>query len=141
MRKYFSAPSYSKQVDAALLLVRLVVGVAFMFHGWGKIQNPMSWAGPDSAIPGILLALAALSEFGGGLALILGLLTRLAALGIACTMVGAVHMHLVVMGDPFVAMGGGRSYELAAVFLVIAVLFVAAGPGALSLDRKIFGGK
>src|ERR1044071_3379761 len=61
-----------------LLLIRLVVGSAFMLHGWGKIQHPFSWMGPESPVPGFFQLLAAISEFGGGLAWILGLLTPLA---------------------------------------------------------------
>ena len=123
-------------VSFALLLVRLVVGIAMMMHGWGKIQSPMSWMGAEAPVPGILQALAALSEFGGGLALILGLLTSLAMLGMACTMAVAVYVHAVTKGDPFV---GG--YELATVYLVIAILFIAVGPGKFALDTKIFGNK
>ena len=137
MKKLFAVREYPISVDAAFLFVRLVVGAAFMFHGWGKMQNPMGWMGPD--VPGILQAMAALSEFGGGLLLILGLLTRAGAAAIAATMTVAVLMHMAVMKDPFVHPTGGRSYELALTFLSIAVLFVLAGPGRYSLDRKIFG--
>lgn len=125
-------------VDVALLLVRLVVGIAFMHHGYGKIQHPMTWMGPDSAYPGIIQALAAISEFIGGGALALGFLTRIGAFGIICTMSVAVHLHLVKMGDPFVNTTGGSSYEPALVYLVIGVLFLFAGPGRFSLDQLIF---
>ena len=95
--------------------------------------------GPEAPVPGILQALAALSEFGGGLAWILGLLTPLASLGIAITMAVAFSLHAVVQGDPFVSATGGPSYELAAIYFCIALLLMAAGPGRVSLDRKIFG--
>lgn len=126
-------------VDVVLFGMRVIVGYAFMLHGWGKIQNPMSWMGAESPVPGIFQALAALSEFGGGLALILGLLTRLGSLGIAFTMSVAVLMHRFAWGDPFVNLKGGSSYELATVYLLIALLFVIGGAGRYSLDRKIFG--
>ena len=140
MRRLFAVPEHSTFADFALLLLRVVFGLAFMFHGWGKIQHPFNWMGPDSPFPGVLQGLAALSEFGGGLALILGLLTPLAALGIFCTMAVAFSFHAFVNGDPFVAMGPGQaSFEPAAVYLCIAVLLIALGPGRLSLDRMIFG--
>ena len=126
------------EVEVALLLVRLVVGIAFMHHGYGKIQHPMTWMGPDSAYPGIFQALAAISEFIGGAALALGFLTRIAAFGIVCTMSVAVYLHLVKLGDPFVNTTGGNSYELAMVYLIICVLFLFAGPGRFSLDKLIF---
>jgi putative oxidoreductase len=125
-------------VDIALLLVRLVVGIAFMHHGYGKIQHPMTWMGPQSTYPGIFQALSAISEFIGGAALALGFLTRIAAFGTICNMSVAVHLHLFTMGDPFVNTTGGGSYELALVYLVISVLFLFAGPGIFSLDQIIF---
>lgn len=125
--------------SGALLLLRLVCGVAFVLHGWGKIQNPFGWMGPDAQVPAIFQFLAALSEFGGGVAWILGLLTTLASFGMACTMAVAVVLHRFIMGDPFVNMTGGSSYELALVFFSVSVLFLLAGPGKLSLDAKIFG--
>src|SRR3989338_11516043 len=102
--------------STALLLLRLIVGAAFVLHGWGKIQHPFGWMGPEATIPGVFQFLAAISEFGGGLAWILGLLTPIASLGIGCTMTVAVYMHLIVRQDPFVNRTGGSSYEPALVY-------------------------
>lgn len=126
-------------VDFALMFLRLFVGYAFMVHGWGKMQNPMAWMGPEAPVPGFLQLLAALSEFGGGLALILGLLTRLGALGIFITMLVASSMHLFAMHDPMIATGQGSSAEPALNYLFISLLFLIAGPGRHSLDKMIFG--
>jgi putative oxidoreductase len=123
------------RVALGLLVLRVVAGAAFILHGWPKIQQPFNWMG--DAFPGWLQALAALAEFGGGVAWILGFLTPLASLGILCNMATAVHLHAVVKGDPFV--GKGASYELALVYLCLSVLFLLAGPGNLSLDRIVFG--
>jgi putative oxidoreductase len=131
----------SARVSAGLLLLRLVAGAAFLHHGYGKIQNPFGWMGPDAGFPGVFQALAAVSEFGGGLAWMLGLLTPLASCGLACTMAVAVWMHAAVLHDPFVALQGGRSYELASVYLCVAVLLLLAGPGRFSVDRVAFGEK
>jgi len=127
--------------SAALLLLRLIVGAAFVFHGWGKIQTPFGWNPPESPIfiPVVFQFLAAISEFGGGIALILGLLTPIGSLGIGCTMAVAVYLHSMVMKDPFVNMTGGSSYEPALVFLGIALVILVLGPGKFSLDKKIFG--
>jgi putative oxidoreductase len=119
----------------AILLLRLVAGLAFIQHGWPKIQQAFTWMGPEAAVPGFLQALAALSEFGGGMALVLGVLTRLAALGIACTMLVAIFMVHVPKGDPFVGRGG--SYELAAVYLAIMLVLLLRGAGQLSLDALL----
>ncbi len=101
MKKFFTPYNLPVSIDVALLLIRLVCGYAFILHGWNKIQNPFHWMGPDSATPAIFQALAALSEFGGGIALITGLIARLASLGILSTMAVAVYTHAVAMGDPF----------------------------------------
>ena len=94
--------------------------------------------GAGSAVSWDSQALAALAEFGGGLALIVGLLTRLASLGIISMMVVAIGMVHVPKGDPFVSQGG-PSWELAAVYLACAVLFLLLGPGRFSLDALAFG--
>lgn len=122
----------------ALLLLRLIVGVAFVIHGWQKIQNPLGWMGPQSPVPGFFQLLAAVSEFGGGIAWILGLLVSLASLGIGFTMAVAVSMHSMVLHDPFVNLTGGRSYELASAYLCVAILLLVMGPGRFSLDAKVF---
>ena len=139
LKRFFEVPQFSTFSDAALVLIRVVAGLAFMVHGWGKIQNPFGWMGPDAFAPGVFQALAAVAEFGGGLAWVLGLLMPLASLGIAATMAVAFSMHAIVWGDPFVASGGGGAYELSVVYFCIAVLLIAIGPGRLSFDRALFG--
>ena len=138
IKRIFTVSGHSAFVDVALLLIRIVVGLAFTMHGWGKIQNPFGWMGPEAIRPGIFQALAALSEFGGGLALLLGFLTPLASLGIASTMAVAFWFHAFLRGDPFVSMTGGPSFELATVYFSIALLLIAAGPGRFSIDRMLF---
>jgi putative oxidoreductase len=126
----------------AVLLVRLVMGLAFVLHGWPKIQNPMGWmnAMGGSSVPSFLQALAALAEFGGGIALILGLLTPIAAFGLVCQMIGALILVHLPQGHPFVSQGG-PSYELPLVYLVMAILLIALGPGKWSLDALLFAGR
>ena len=120
----------------ALLLLRLVAGSAFILHGWPKIQNAFGWMPPEAGIPPFLLALAAFSEFAGGMAVVVGLFTKLAALGIWCTMAMAIKFH-VSKGDPFVGMGS--SWELAAVYFVIMTVLVLRGAGAYSIDGILSG--
>jgi len=141
IKKFWAIAGHSTFADVALLLIRVVAGLAFTMHGWGKMQNPFGWMGPDGFAPGIFQALAAVSEFGGGLAWILGLLTPLASLGILSTMAVAFWFHAFMRGDPFVSMTGGPAFELAALYFSIALLLFAAGPGRFSLDRKLFGSR
>lgn len=139
IKKLFAAPGHPLFADIALFLIRLTAGLAFMIHGWGKIRNPLGWMGPDSSMPRVFQALAAISEFGGGMAWILGLLTPLASLGILCTMAVASHSVAIKHGAPFVSLTGGLSYELSLVYLAVAFVLLALGPGRFSLDRKLFG--
>lgn len=124
-----ASPGFRPSVG--LLALRVVCGAAFMFHGWDKIRRPFTWMGAESGMPGILQALAAVSEFGGGAAWILGALVPFASFGLACTMAVAALKHFNA-GQPFVGKGG--SYELAAVYLSVAVLLLLAGPGMFSMD-------
>jgi len=142
VKKLFQPAPLSAPASAGLLALRGVAGLAFVLHGWSKIQHPFSWMGPNSDYPAFLLGLAALSEFGGGIAWVLGLLTPLACFGIACTMLVALRLHVFIMGDPFVGSAAHpSSFELPAVYLAVAVLLALAGPGRFSADRCIFGQK
>jgi len=139
IKRYLSPLALPTLPSVALLLLRLVMGIAFIFHGWGKIQMPFGWMGPEAPVPGFFQFLAALSEFGGGIALIVGLLTSLASLGLAFTMAVAVFFHAVIQKDPFVNFSGGGAYELPLVYFGLAILFLITGPGKFSVDSKIFG--
>ena len=131
MRKVLYCDSVGPIGSSGLLLLRLVMGVAFVLHGTSKIQHPLDWMGPNATMPAVLQALAALSEFGGGLALIAGLLTRLASLGITSVMVVALATVHLPMGHPFVGKPGGPSFELPAVYLACAIMFFILGPGKI----------
>lgn len=108
------------------------MGIAFIMHGFGKIQAPFSWMGPEAPVPSIFQGLAALAEFGGGLALVLGLLTPLANVGLIVTMAVAAGYH-ISKGDPF--FGG---YELALVYFFANLMLLLTGPGKYSLDKILF---
>ena len=125
-----------------LLLLRLVMGAAFILHGWPKIQHAFTWMdrpGVPAPVPSLFQALAAVSEFGGGIALIVGLLTPLAALGLACTMAVAIGMVHLPQGHAFVGQPGKPSFELAAGYLATVLMLLTTGPGTLSLDALLFG--
>ena len=134
IKRFFIASGHSTFADIALLLIRVVAGLAFTMHGWGKIQNPFGWMGPDGFAPGIFEALAAISEFGGGLAWIMGLVTPLASLGIAFTMAVAFWFHAFMRGDPFVSMTGGPASGAGSALL----LYRLAADGCRS--RAVFPG-
>jgi putative oxidoreductase len=114
----------------ALLLLRIVAGLAFVLHGLSKAQHPLTWMGPDT--PAVFQLLAVVAELGGGVGWMLGFLTPIASMGIASTMVVAIGRLAIVRGDPF--LGG---WELAAVYLCVAILLGAAGPGRFAVDPRL----
>ena len=67
----------------------MFAGVAFVLHGWGKVADVSGFAA-EQGVPVVLGAAAAYVQFIGGLLLVVGLLTPLAAFGIGVTMVVAV---------------------------------------------------
>jgi putative oxidoreductase len=122
------------------LVLQLVAGTAMMLHGWPKIYYATSRMGPDASVPGIFQALAALTEFGGGLCWVLGLLTPLASYLILGEMAVALGMVHLPQGHPFVASQPGEpAFEPALGYLAIAVALLLIGPGQFSLDAWLFG--
>jgi putative oxidoreductase len=127
------------RASIGLFCIRLVAGITLALHGWPKIQHPFGWMGESATVPGFLQACAALAEFGGGLALVLGFLTSIAALGVVINMIVALAMVHVPAGHPLVASKGGPSLEPALLYLAVGLLLLFTGPGAASIDRLLFG--
>lgn len=126
--------------DAGLLLLRLVLGVVLIAHGWQKlVTNGFDATATGFDMMGIPLhnAAAAFSitvELGGGVLLILGALTPIVGLLVAANMAGAFwYAHK----DAFFAQEGG--YEFVLTLGVIGVALAATGAGRLSVDRFIAG--
>jgi putative oxidoreductase len=129
------------QSDLGPLLLRLALGAIFIFHGAQKLFGV--WGGPGlDGIAGWMNALGfrppypwavalALTEFVGGVLVLLGLFTRYAALGIACVM--AVAIAKVHWGKPFAVTEGGMEFAL--MNLAAALCLVLTGGRALSVDR------
>jgi putative oxidoreductase len=125
-------------------LVRLATGLLLVPHGAQKLFGLFGGYGVaatgayfDTKLglhPGIAFAaLAGFIEFFGGLALALGLLTRLAALGIVALMTVAVFA--VHLGNGFFWTAGGFEYPLMWGLLALAILL--RGGGSYSLDRRL----
>lgn len=128
----------SQRADVAFLLLRLAVGAVYVVHGAQKLFvfgfDGVAGAFGQMGVPfpELLGPAVALLEFFGGLALLLGLLTRLAALGLAVD--ALVATFLVHLPSGFFAPNGVEfTMTLAAVCLALAV----AGAGGYSLDHAI----
>jgi putative oxidoreductase len=125
--------------DIGLLCLRLGMGAMFIVHGAPKMAGgPDKWTSLGSAMqhigvdvyPEIFGFLASFAEFFGGIALILGLMTRPAAFMMLCTMVVAATMHLRT-GDG--VSGAAHAIEAGVTFLGLLLL----GGGRFSLDRRL----
>jgi putative oxidoreductase len=120
----------------ALVILRLFVGIAFIQHGSGKLTHPSEFAA-EFGIP-VWLALATMStQLIGGILLILGALTPLAALGIVGTMITAT-IFLIQRGEPFIN-PAGHSWENSAFYLATGICLALGGAGRWSLDAWLFG--
>ena len=139
MRRLYP-PLIGGRTGIGLLLVRIVVGAAFIFHGWQKIGNPFHWMDRmPNAPPAFLQGMAVFAEVGGGTMLILGLLTPLAAFLLACDMGYALAFVHLPKGDPFIAAtASGASYEKALVYLAVSIAVLLAGPGRYAMDALLF---
>lgn len=134
-----------------MLLLRVFTGLVFIRHGWPKLSNLSTWAAAMNT-PAWLCFLSAFSMWAGGIALIIGVLTPLAALAIAVSMLYAVVLEIkngfpFIAPDPFqipegdyvgpMGVGDPPSWEKAAMYVVMCGVLITAGGGPFSLDLAV----
>jgi putative oxidoreductase len=127
-------------------LLRLPLGIVFFAHGCQKLLGLFGGAGLTATlnmfqhsmhVPPVFAWLAIAAEFLGGLGLILGLLTRIAALGVGANMAVAiykVHWH----NGLFMNWGGnqrGEGFEYHILVIGMCLALIILGGGLLSVDR------
>jgi putative oxidoreductase len=124
-----------------LLVLRLVLGAIMIAHGWQKIAGHMHGiTGTLShlGIPAWMAYLVVAAEFGGGILVVLGFLTRFAAAAILIDMSVAiikVHLHNGLTGQ------GGFEFPLACAAIAFSLIFFDAGPISLDWLRGSKGGR
>jgi len=134
--------------DLNLMFVRVALGVVMFPHGAQKL---LGWFGGNGlnatlqffqdslGVSAPLASLAIAAEFFGGLGLIFGFLSRVAALGIGTVMVVAICLvhgnNGFFMNWAGTAMGEGYEYHILAIGMSLAIFF--GGSGALSVDRML----
>jgi putative oxidoreductase len=133
--------------DVALTTLRVVLGVVFFAHGAQKL---LGWFGgygfhgtmgffEHMGMPAPVAFLIICTEFFGGLGLIVGLLTRIAALGIGVEMIGAIFLVHLPNGF-FMNWAGnqkGEGFEYHLLVIAVAAALLLRGSGAFSLDRAL----
>lgn len=115
-----------------LLVLRLALGVTMTAHGWQKIANHMQGITGmmhQLGLPAFMAYLVVAAEFGGGILIVIGFLTRLAALAIFIDMLVAVlKVHLP---HGLFSSNGGFEFPLACAAIAFALIFSGAGPIAI----------
>ena len=122
--------------DAALLILRVVLGIIMLYHGWPKLTNLggtiEGFTGMGVPLPALAAVFSTVAEVGGGLLLLLGVLTDVAGLLIAIDMLGAIV--LVHAKNGFAVSDNGFEWPLA--LLAMAVGIALAGPGRYSVGGR-----
>jgi putative oxidoreductase len=128
----------------APLLLRVALAAVFIYHGLNKVKPEHDygwrWADQMSGAPPVLInarplqLLVAWGELLGGVAVALGIMTRIAALGLLIIMVGAIFTYTGQQGFSAVS---GAGYEYNFVLILVCAALLLSGPGTFSLDRVV----
>jgi len=127
---------FGVHISVAALLLRLVIGVVFVTHGYPKFSTEQRKQGgqwmKSMGLPSGFILLGAIVEFFGGIALLLGILTQIIAALFAIWMLATTVLSKGKMKKKFV---GG--YEVDIILLFASLALAAIGPGALSIDHLL----
>ena len=127
-----------KKIEVSTFILRIVLGISFFIHGLvkfqGGIENIVGWF--DSiGLPGFLAYAVATIELVGGIALILGLGTRIVSILFGLILIGAIVKVKLAIG--FLGTAEMAGYELDLAFLAIALFLVVNGSKHWSIDGFI----
>ncbi|MGG3449852.1 DoxX family protein [Domibacillus aminovorans] len=127
------------KLGVSIFLLRMVLGISFFVHGLVKFQggigNTVGWF-ESIGIPGFLAYVVGTIELVGGIALILGLGTRIVSALLAVVMIGAILKVKIAIG--FLGTAEMAGYELDLAFLVIALFLAVNGSKLWSVDGVLF---
>jgi putative oxidoreductase len=121
------------------LVARVWMGANMIVHGYPKLKNIKETAKETKrtlGIPAKATYTAAVLEFFGGIFLIIGLIVPIVALFFAFFMIANVIMKRRKMNAAYIA-PGKASYEIYITYLIISIILIVLGAGALSIDSVI----
>jgi putative oxidoreductase len=128
--------------EASTLILRLVLGVTFFVHGLvkfqGGIENIVGWF-EMIGLPGSLAYVVAIVEMVGGLALLVGLGSRIVSALLVVLMIGAIVKGKLAVG--FLGNGQGAGWELDLALLVMALFIAINDSKMFALDKVLFKGQ
>jgi putative oxidoreductase len=126
-------------LDAALLILRIVLGIVLLYHGVPKLMNFSATVGGFQTMglpaPSLTAAFALLAEVVGGLLILLGVAVELAALLVIIDMLGAIALVHWANGFDFTKGGWEHPFTV----LMMAVVLALAGPGRMSIGKDEAG--
>ncbi|MBT2666964.1 DoxX family protein [Bacillus sp. ISL-4] len=124
--------------EIGTFLLRVMLGISFFLHGLSKfkggLENTAGWF-QSIGIPGFMAYVVGVIELVGGIALIIGLGTRIISALLVFIMAGAIVYVKFPAG--FMGNGEGTGYELDLVLMIIALHLVMNGSRFLSIDSKL----
>lgn len=122
-------------LDTLALLARISVAAVFIYHGYAKVMDIETYISmfAGMGISALLTYVVAYAELLGGIAILLGVLTRYAAALHAIIMIVAIY--LVHFKNGFNNMNGGYEFQLT--LLLVSIGLVLAGAGAYSIDALL----
>jgi putative oxidoreductase len=131
-------PELAEQSEWGLLALRIAVGAIFIVHGWPKITGAKGMAaamGGGEAKPVVvgMLTVQGVVEAGGGVLMILGVLTQLVAIAFGIIMIGAIALKTTRLKVPFMAQQT-TGWEFDMVLLAANLLLFFTGPGRLAIQ-------
>lgn len=128
----------TNKFEVSTLILRVILGITFFVHGYvkfsGGIENTVGWF-ESIGLPGFLAYIVAIIELVGGLALIIGLGSKVVSGLLAIIMIGAIIKAKLAAG--FLGNGTGAGWEFDLALLAMAVAIAMNGSKLLSVDQLL----
>ena len=123
------------------LIVRVFLGISLVIHGLPKVKGGWRQSGQwlkGMGIPAINAVFVTIIEFFGGLSLVVGFIVPVVAAFVVLQFLAIIIMKTLKMKAAYVSLGGSKpTYEVDALYLVLALVLVVLGAGALSIDSML----
>ncbi len=127
-------PQLSQFTDAALLLLRFMVGLVFVTSGYSHLKDPATRSKDIGMSKGFTIFLGG-AEVAGGLGVISGVFAQLAAIGLILVMLGSIGKKMFVWHTGFWGKSGTDGWSYDTMMIVMNLVIITTGGGKLSLTN------